>query len=147
MALCQTRLTSVLLPFLDRPVCRLRTPRYTPSLFPPVTVCPSTRQRTGRSRERLFSPSNRTCDEAPVIVTKKPILSPIPRRIPNSQSRVTTLETRDAPRYPPFTDRKRYSIFRLAASRMLNTSYAVHVRIYIYIRTYIRFQREKKRIP
>lgn len=57
-----------------------------------VTVCPS----TGRSR--YFHPSNRTCDEAPVIVTKKPILSPIPRRIPNSPcpnlaSRLSKLET------------------------------------------------------
>lgn len=50
-------------------------------------------------RERLFSPleSNESCDEAPVIVTKKPILS---------QSRVTALETPgDSSSIPSFTDR------------------------------------------
>lgn len=97
MALRQTRLTSVLLPFLDRPVYRLRTPRYTPRpFFPPCHGVSFHEPANGTLA--YFHPSNRTCDEAPVIVTKKPILSLILSpysEFPLSQSRVTTLETRD----------------------------------------------------
>lgn len=104
------------------------------ALFSPVTAfCPSMNER-----ERLFSPleSNESCDEAPVIVTKKPILS---------QSRVTGLETLDALEIVlpiPLVHRpcNRYSIFRLAAPRMLNTTIR-----YTRARVCIRFQ--KKRIP
>ena len=100
-----------------------------------VTVCPS----TGRSR--YFHPSNRTCDEAPVIVTKKPILSPIPRRIPIPLVPISRHDSRDA--RDIHRPCKRYSIFRLAASRMLNTKATLlHVCIYIYI--YVSSERRKE---
>ena len=79
-------------------------------------------------------------------VTKHPSLSrrnpfchrsPAVFQIPNLASRLSKLEISSVHR-----PCKRYSIFRLAASRMLNTSYAVHVRI--YERTYVSSERRKE---
>lgn len=140
MALCQTRLASVLLPFLDRPpVYRLRTPRYTPRHVPFSSPSLS-RCVLPRDARAIFTPRIERVTKHPSLSRRNPFChrSPAVFQIPFVP--ISRHDSRNS-RYRPC---KRYSIFRLAASRMLNTKATLlHVCIYIYIR----FQREKKRIP
>lgn len=140
MALCQTRLASVLLPFLDRPpVYRLRTPRYTPRHVPFSSPSLS-RCVLPRDARAIFTPRIERVTKHPSLSRRNPFCHRSPAVFQIPLVPISRHDSRNS-RYRPC---KRYSIFRLAASRMLNTKATLlHVCIYIYIR----FQREKKRIP
>lgn len=132
MALCQTRLASVLLPFLDRPpVYRLRTPRYTPRHVPFSSLFPSSLSRCvlPRDARAIFTPRIERVTKHPSLSRRNPFChrSPAVFQIPFVP--ISRHDSRNS-RYRPC---KRYSIFRLAASRMLNTKATLlHVCIYIY---------------
>lgn len=141
MALCQTRLTSVLLPFLDRPpVYRLRTPRYTPRHVPFSSPSLS-RCVLPRDARAIFTPRIERVTKHPSLSRRNPFChrSPAVFQIPLVPiSRHDSRDARDIHR-----PCKRYSIFRLAASRMLNTKATLlHVCIYIYI--YVSSERRKE---
>lgn len=139
MALCQTRLASVLLPFLDRPpVYRLRTPRYTPRHVPFSSPSLS-RCVLPRDARAIFTPRIERVTKHPSLSRRNPFChrSPAVFQIPFVP--ISRHDSRNS-RYRPC---KRYSIFRLAASRMLNTKATLlHVCIYIYI--YVSSERRKE---
>lgn len=129
MALCQTRLTSVLLPFLDRPsVYRLRTPRYTPRHVPFSSPSLS-RCVLPRDARAIFTPRIERVTKHPSLSRRNPFCHRSPAVFQIPLVPISRHDSRNS-RYRPC---KRYSIFRLAASRMLNTKATLlHVCIYIY---------------